>query len=56
MGIDYWVWLRWKDTPILHDEDNWNGKYQTWGEMWEGKGYVIELNGRPVPQAELQKK
>lgn len=31
----------WKDQPILHDEDMWNGKYKTYGEMWQGEGFAI---------------
>lgn len=42
MVIDYDTFLTWKDQPILHDEDDWDGKYQTYGEMWKGEGYEIE--------------
>lgn len=35
------VFLKWKDQPILHDEDEWGGKYKTYGEMWKGEGYTI---------------
>ena len=35
----------WYNEPILHDEDEWEGRYRTYGEMWEGEGYIIELNG-----------
>lgn len=31
----------WCNQPILHDEDMWMGKYETYGEMWRGEGYVI---------------
>ncbi len=31
----------WKEQPILHDEDNWQGKYRTYGEMWIGEKYEI---------------
>ena len=34
----------WKDQPILHDEDEWNGAYATYGEMWAGEGYTIADN------------
>lgn len=42
MVIDFDTFITWKDEPILHDEDEWNGKYRTYGEMWEGEGYEIE--------------
>ena len=42
MVIDYDTFITWKDQPILHDEDDWNGKYKTYGEMWKGEGYEIE--------------
>ena len=32
----------WRDQPILHDEDQWGGKYKTVGEMWAGEGYTVE--------------
>ena len=32
----------WKDQPILHDEDMWMGRYETYGEMWDGEGYQVE--------------
>ena len=32
----------WKNQPILSDEDQWGGKYKTYGEMWTGEGYDIE--------------
>lgn len=32
----------WRDQPILHDEDQWMGKYKTYGEMWAGEGYAVE--------------
>lgn len=31
----------WKNQPILSDEDQWGGKYKTYGEMWTGEGYDI---------------
>jgi len=34
------VYENWKDQPILHDEDEWSGKYKTYGEMWYGEGYL----------------
>ena len=42
MNIDLETYLYWKDEPILHDEDEWGGKYRTWGEMWNGEGYTID--------------
>lgn len=36
------VYEAWRDQPILHDEDQWGGKYKTVGEMWEGEGYAVE--------------
>ena len=30
------------NSPILHDEDDWSGKYKTYGEMWLGEGYERE--------------
>lgn len=42
MMIDRDTYEIWKDQPILHDEDEWDGKYSTYGEMWIGEGYVIE--------------
>lgn len=41
MKIAEKVFLEWKDQPILHDEDEWGGKYKTYGEMWKGEGYTI---------------
>jgi hypothetical protein len=32
----------WKNQPIFHDEDDWNGKYSTYGEMWRGEGCTVE--------------
>lgn len=40
------IYKGWKDQPILHDEDYWDGKYKTYGEMWIGEGYMIEGNFR----------
>lgn len=42
MKIKYDIYINWKDQIILHDEDMWNGKYKTYGEMWVGEGYEIE--------------
>ena len=42
MTISKDVFEKWKDSPILHDEDEWDGEYSTYGEMWEGEGYTIE--------------
>lgn len=38
------VYREWKDLYILHDEDEWNGKYLTWGQMWKGEGYLVEVH------------
>lgn len=43
--IPFDIYMRWKDQPILHDEDLWDGKYKTFGEMWIGEGYHIEEAG-----------
>lgn len=48
--IKYEDYLKFKDQPILHDEDMWNGKYRTFGEMWEGEGVGIDF-----PQADKPK-
>ena len=32
----------WKNQPILGDEDQWGGRYKTYGEMRAGEGYDIE--------------
>lgn len=40
--ISYGIWESWKNSRILHDEDQWGGKYKTYGEMWKGEGYIIE--------------
>lgn len=37
------VFFEWKDQPILNDEDEWDGMYKTYGEMWRGEGYFIAL-------------
>lgn len=42
MKISYKVYEDWKDQQILHDEDNWGGRYKTYGEMWSGEGYEID--------------
>lgn len=39
--ISYETYLRYKDNVILHDEDQWSGRYTTYGEMWEGEGYEV---------------
>lgn len=36
---EYW-WDACFNDPILHDEDEWDGKYKTYGDMWLGEGYV----------------
>lgn len=41
--MTYLDYLDWGSSPILHDEDEWNGKYKTYGEMWEGENYKIEF-------------
>ena len=46
MAIDRMTYEIWKDQPILHDEDEWDGKYNTYGEMWDGEGYKIEEEQR----------
>jgi hypothetical protein len=33
---------KWGNQPILHDEDQWQGKYKTFGDMWAGEGYKLE--------------
>ena len=47
----YITWEMFRDfhnSPILHDEDEWDGKYKTYGEMWFGEGYLIEyINYKP---------
>lgn len=48
MNIELETFLYWKDQPILHDEDEWNGKYKTWGEMWVGEGYKITHDGHNI--------
>ena len=48
--IDRKTYEGWKDQPILHDEDDWSGKYKTYGEMWEGEGYDIEKPEQPEEQ------
>ena len=42
MKISKEIYFSWKEQPILHDEDMWSGKYETYGEMWAGEGYQIE--------------
>lgn len=46
MKIASVVYEEYKDCVILHDEDEWDGKYTTYGEMWNGEGYIIELPTR----------
>ena len=46
MKIDRETYEIWKDQLILHDEDEWGGKYSTYGEMWIGEGYEIEGDGK----------
>lgn len=36
------TYSEWHRQPILHDEDDWNGNYRTYGEMWRGEGYQID--------------
>lgn len=36
------IYNEFKEQPILHDEDEWNGKYKTYGDMWKGEGYAVE--------------
>ena len=33
---------KWGNQPILHDEDQWDGKYKTFADMWKGEGYKLE--------------
>lgn len=40
MTISAEVWDDFFYCPILHDEDDWDGKYKTYGEMWLGEGYT----------------
>ena len=42
MSIEFETYMEMKNEPILHDEDEWNGKYKTYGEMWDGEGYEID--------------
>lgn len=35
------IYNEYKDQPILHDEDMWQGKYNTYGEMWEGENFAV---------------
>ena len=35
------TYYKYKDCLILHDEDDCDGKYKTYGEMWLGEGYRI---------------
>ena len=44
MTISYEIYNAWKNQPILHDEDMWDGKYKTYGEMWVGENYTIEAH------------
>ena len=41
LTIEYQIYLDWKDQPILHDEDYWDGQYKTYGQMWMSEGYAI---------------
>lgn len=36
------IYEAWKDQRITFDEDQWDGAYETYGEMWAGEGYMIE--------------
>ena len=36
------TYYKYKDCLILHDEDDWDGKYKTYGEMWLGEGYRLK--------------
>ena len=40
--ISYDTYRDWYDQPILHDEDMWDGRYKTYGEMWSGEGYMYQ--------------
>lgn len=34
------IWAQYYNAPIMHDEDEWDGQYGTYGEMWEAEGYT----------------
>ena len=40
--IDKETYEIWGNQLILYDEDEWGGKYRTYGEMWICEGYIIE--------------
>lgn len=40
--IDSETYRAWHNQPILHSEDEWDGRYQTYGDMWAGEGYTID--------------
>lgn len=40
--IDKATYDEWGHQPILHDEDEWGGKYKTYADMWSGEGYRLE--------------
>ena len=55
MNISLQTFKDWGDQPILHDEDEWGGKYKTYGEMWKGEGYTIgDANGMEFTDRELE--
>ena len=43
------------NAPILHDEDDWGGKYKTYGEMWLGEGYEREENEMKLDERQAEK-
>lgn len=57
MNISLQTYEDWGNQPILHDEDEWGGKYKTYGEMWKGEGYTIgEKKDKTVSLNEVYKK
>lgn len=38
------VFMEWRDQPILNDEDEWDGLYKTYGEMWIAEGLYISVS------------
>lgn len=40
--IDSETYRAWHNQPILQSEDEWDGRYQTYGDMWAGEGYTID--------------
>ena len=44
MIIQYETYEDWKDIAILREEDEWDGKYKTYGEMWKGEGALVMMS------------